>query len=62
MVVLHGFEPSVWVEQVEEGGWGDVVVSFFLAMTTFFPVNLNFEDQAALLGLKVWEDLLQFDF
>jgi len=40
------------MEEVEEDVWGLLVVDvFFLAMEAFFPVNLNFEYQAALLCL-----------
>lgn len=49
------------MEEVEEDGGGLVVDVFFLAMAAFFPVNLNFEYQAALLCLQVAEQPVEPD-
>ena len=61
MVVLQGFDVSVGVEEVEEGFRGLVVEVFFLAMATFFPMDLDFNNQAALLCLQVFEQPVSFD-
>ncbi|APF00043.1 hypothetical protein BG030_19455 [Pseudomonas putida] len=61
MVVLQGFEFSLWVEEVEEGVWWGVFIFFLFVTCLFLTIYLNFKNQTAILALKIFGQALYID-